>query len=269
MNQVEKYGVIDGLHRLSIKQRADKGMVSFGMVVNIPDPCIAELAAMAGCDFIRVDMEHNLFNKETVQHIIRAADCCGIATYARLDQYDLITPLLDFGIEGFMFPHVRSAAQAKDLVDRVKYAPVGRRGFGKTGRCYRYGNKDFLDYVKEAEQDVFLQVQIEDKEGIENMEEIIATPGVDYICSGRGDIAQALGLLGHGGDSRVSEVEDRILDIAAKYGKRCQLSVGTTEQVQYYYDKGVRTFTIGDDRVYLLNAVKAKVGLFKGMRLPG
>ena len=268
MNPVGKYGVIDGLHRLNLKQRTNSGIVSLGMVISIPEPSLAEIAALAGCDFVRIEMEHNLFNVESIQHIIRAADCCGIASYVRVDQYDLITPLLDFGVEGLMFPHVRSAAQAKDLVDRVKYAPVGRRGIASSGRAQRYGTMKFLDYVKETEQDVFLQVQIEDKEGIENMEEIIATPGVDYICSGRNDIAQALGLLGQSNDSRVSEIENRILDIAGKHGKRCTFLVDTIERAQYYYDKGVRTFPMCDDKNLLFKAVKAKVDLFKGLASP-
>lgn len=258
-----KYGCIDRLHRYSIKERADAGEVSIGMVVNIPSPFMAELAALAGCDFIRIDLEHNAFNPETVQNIIRAADACGIASYARLDQYDLIAPLLDFGIEGFMFPHVRSAEQAKLLVDKVKYAPVGRRGFASAGRAQRFGTMPFDKYAEEASKDVFLQVQIEDKEGIEHMEEIIATPGLDYICSGRGDIAQALGLLGQGGGPEAGAVEDRIVETAKKYNLRCQFSIRTPEQLIDYYNRGVRTFTIGDDRDFILEGVRDRVNLLR------
>lgn len=257
--EFEKYGSVNGMYRRSIKRRAAEGQVSLGMVVNIPSPFMAELAAVAGCDFIRIDMEHNVFNPETVQNIIRAADACGLATYARLDQYDLITPLLDFGIEGFMFPHVRSAEQAKLLVEKVKYAPVGRRGFADAGRAQRFGTMPFSDYTAEAASDVFLQVQIEDQEGIANMEEIIATPGLDYICSGRGDIAQAIGMLGQGSSKEVGEIEDRIIETASKQGLRCQISVGSPEQLRDYYRRGVRTFTIGDDRNFLLNGVKERV----------
>lgn len=258
-----KYGCTDKMYRYSIKRQADSGKVSFGMVVNIPSPFMAELAAVAGCDFIRIDLEHNVFNPETVQNIIRAADASGIASYARLDQYDLITPLLDFGIEGFMFPHVRSREQAQLLVEKVKYAPVGRRGFADAGRAQRFGTMNFQDYVKEAASDTFLQVQIEDKEGIEHMEEIISTPGIDYICTGRGDIAQALGLLGQGGSKEADDVEKQIIETAAKYGKRCQLSTGSPEKMIEYYQHGVRTFTIGDDRNYLLQGVKGKLTQMK------
>jgi 4-hydroxy-2-oxoheptanedioate aldolase len=227
---------------------------------------MAELAAIAGCDFIRVDMEHNLFTVEQVQHIVRAADGCGIATCIRLDEYSMITPMLDFGVEGFMFPHVRSAAQAKDLVERVKYAPTGRRGYADAGRAQRYGSMPFSDYMKEAQFDVFLQVQIEDREGLEHMEEIIATPGLDFICTGRGDIAQALGIPGYGNDAKVTEVENRIIDCASKHGLRCQLSVGASvEKAREFYKRGVRTFTIGDDRAYLLGALKENVDMFRAV----
>lgn len=265
MEKIGKYPTLDGLHRTSIKARADAGLVSFGMVINVPDPAMVEIAALAGCQFVRIDMEHNLFGVERLQHLIRTADACGIATYARLDQYDLITPLLDFGIEGFMFPHVRSAAQARELVDRVKYAPAGRRGFANGGRAQRYGRMPFPEYVDEAQGDIFLQVQIEDREGLDNMEEIIATPGLDYICTGRGDIAQAIGLLGRGDDERVSAVENQIMACAKKHGLRCQISVGNEQQARYYYGYGVRTFTIGDDRKILLDALQARLDTFRAI----
>lgn len=267
MNGVGKFTDIDQMYRKSMKIRAQKGELSLGMVVNIPNPIVAELAAVAGCDFIRIDMEHNVFNVETVQNIIRAADCCGIATYIRLDQYDLITPLLDFGVEGFMFPHVRSAQQAKELVDLVKYAPIGRRGFCNSGRAHRYGRMKFFDYVEEAGRDTFLQVQIEDKEGIEHMEEIISVPGLDAVCSGRGDIAQALGLLGQGDHEKVTEVEDKIIETAARHGLRCQLSASSPEMVRYYYSRGVRNITIGDDKMFLLNGVQDKVDELRKLEL--
>ena len=267
METVRKYGAIDGLHRNSLKQMTEAGKVSYGMVVNIASPVMIELAALAGCDFVRIDMEHNLFDVNMLQHMIRTADSCGISVFIRLDQYDLIAPLVDFGIAGFMFPHVRSAEQAKMLVDKVKYAPVGRRGFCDAGRAHRYGLMPFSKYLDEAEKDIFLQVQIEDKEGIEHMEEIIATPGIDYICSGRGDIAQSLGLLGQGNHEKVTAVEDRLLQVAKDHNKRCQISASAPEQIRYYYDKGVRAFTIGDDKIYLRNALMDKLKLLHDLNL--
>lgn len=204
--------------RKCIKQMVEDGIVPLGLGVSIPSPYIAELAAAAGFDFIWIDLEHNLFNQETMANFVRAADAAGIAVTVRIASLELALPLLDFGVVGFTFPHVRSAAQAKEIVDAVKFAPVGRRGFAPSGRAMAFGQGDFSDYLKSAEKEITIWLMLEDKEGLENCEEILQVPGIDYMFMGPGDLAQAVGCIGDVGHPKCREARLRLIRAAEKAG---------------------------------------------------
>lgn len=244
------------LRRKNLKAMIAAGELPLGFIMNLVDPAVAELAALAGYDFIRIDGEHVAYNLESVQSIVRAADSVGLPVIIRTANYENISALLDCGIAGIMAPHVRSAKQAKELVDLVKYSPVGRRGFTNNGRAHRYGCLSFDEYVNQAEQETIVEVQIEDREGIEHMEEIISTPGVDWVCSGRGDISQALGMLGKTRDPQVLAIEDQILKTAKKYKKYGQLTTSSLEEAMDFIAKGVGAITVTSDIMTLLPAAE-------------
>jgi 2-keto-3-deoxy-L-rhamnonate aldolase RhmA len=218
MHEIGKVGDTHLRSHKNLKEMIACGQTPIGMCIALASPYMAEIAAIAGFDFVYIDMEHNLFNVETVCNIIRAADSCGLPTTARIVLPELITPLLDFGMAGFKIPHVRSAAQAKALVDMVKYAPMGRRGFCTAGRAQRFGAMPFGDYVKEIGDEATLTIMIEDAEGIEHMEEILAVPGIDFLNVGAGDLTQALGHLGETEHPEVQAMVKRICAVADKYG---------------------------------------------------
>lgn len=252
MEEVGKYGNSGLRCRKNLKEMIANNQTPIGMCISIPSPFMAELAALAGFDFVWIDMEHNVFNPETVCNIIRAADSCGLATTARIVQMDLITPLLDFGIAGFKIPHVRCAAQARNLVDMIKYAPVGNRGFCTAGRAQRFGVMPFPDYVKEIENEVTLTIMIEDLEGIENMEEILAVPGIDFLNVGAGDLTQALGHLGEINHPEVQAMVQKICSVADKYGVK--------------YPGNGAPMVITEDKSALLSALTEKVAAYRSKK---
>jgi 4-hydroxy-2-oxoheptanedioate aldolase len=218
MEEFGKYGRIDVRPHKNIKAMAAAGQDVLGCFIGITTPYMAEMAALAGFDFIMLDMEHNVYSPETVCEMIRTADSCGIPVTARIVQTSLMQPLLDFGMIGFKVPHVRSAQQVRELVNIIKFAPLGIRGFNEGARAQRYSLMPIMDYKKEADEEVFLDVMIEDREGIDHMEEILAVPGLDYVSVGPGDVSQALGVFGQTAHPEVIAVRDRVLKTADKYG---------------------------------------------------
>ncbi|MDR1560306.1 MAG: hypothetical protein LBS84_11545 [Clostridiales bacterium] len=242
MNAYCHYGAIDRRVRRNIKQMVSEGNTPVGMGLAVPSPFMVELAAVAGFDFIWIDMEHNLFNPETVQNIIRAADSAGMATCARIAQKDQILPLLDFGMVGFTIPHVHTALETKELVDIIKYAPDGRRGFCTGGRAQRFGAMPHSEYIKEIADEVMLSIMIEDKEGLENAEAILDVPGIDYLQLGPGDLSQAVGVIGQFDHPLVTEKKEWLLSLADKRGIK---RAGTGAPI-----------TIAEDKTVLLAALQ-------------
>lgn len=204
--------------RRSVKGLIAEGIVPLGIYMSMPSPNIAEYAALAGFDYVMIDAEHHLFNLETIAHITRACDAYGITTAVRTSQKDAITAMLDFGVTGFRIPHVHSAKEVKELVDLIKYAPIGRRGFCSGGRVERYGMMSFGEYYAKAAEENFLMVMIEDEEGLKNMDEILSVPGLDYVAAGPGDISQALGHISETEHPEILAAIDRIYQTADKYG---------------------------------------------------
>ena len=249
MEEIGKYGRIDVRCHKNIKAMAAAGQDVLGIYIGIPSPYMAEMAALAGFDYIMIDMEHNVYNPELVCHMVRAADACGIAVAARIAQRSLMLPVLDFGMIGMKVPHVHNAKQAKDLVNICKFAPLGIRGFSGGARAQRYSLMQTTDYKKEADDEVFLMVMIEDREGIDNMDEILAVPGIDYVAIGPGDVSQALGLFGQINHPDVLSVIDKVQKTADKYGVK--------------YPGNGAPLIIADDRGLVLNALTDRVKQYR------
>ena len=260
-----KYGRVDGSPRFNVLEHLKKGELVLGATLNIPDASVVEIMALAGFDYVWIDNEHNLYSRDELRAFIRAADACGLASMVRTADIYSIAGLVDFGVSGLMIPQIRNAAQARDIVDRVKYIPNGRRGFCNTGRAHRYGEMSMKDYMKECETQPFLMLQIEDMEGYRNMEEICAMPGVDIICPGPGDLSQALGKIGQWDDEELAKVKNDIFACALRHGKEGMIPCDPTK-VWDLVGQGVRMLAIGDDKVYLLNAFKEKVNLVRNWK---
>ena len=258
MIQTGKYGDTGMPARIDVMQKLKNKELVLGATLNIPDASVVEIMAISGLDLVWIDAEHNPFDAQEICNMIRAADACGIATLVRTPRKELITSLLDFGACGIMVPHVRSAQEAQELVDLVRYYPAGRRGYCDFGRAHRYGAMDFTAYREESQTDTFLVCQIEDTDGLEHMEEICAVPGIDVICPGPGDLSQALGHIGEFDHPKLIEVRDKVLACAQKYGKECMIPCGV-EAVWTMYEMGVRLITIGDDKICMLHAFREKV----------
>jgi 4-hydroxy-2-oxoheptanedioate aldolase len=240
MSSLGHFGEVGLRRHKNLKAMEQSGTPPVGVGVSIPSPYIVEYAALAGFDFISLDLEHHLYNMETVCELIRTADACGLAVTARIADKIKILPLLDFGLVGVAVPHVRTAAQARELVEITKYRPVGRRGFNSSGRAHSYGRMAFKDYAAEAADEITLAVQIEDMDGLANVEEIMAVPGIDYLQMGPGDLSMELG---HPDDDKhpdVLKALKRIMDAADKNGVK-------------YFGKGA-PISIVEDKSFLIRA---------------
>ena len=182
-------------NRKSIKMMVKEGTVPIGAILGIPAPELVEYAAIAGYDFIWMDMEHDLYTLENVKHMVRAAKAAGIIPVMRVTDMNLLLPMVDFGIMDFCFPHVRTAEQVRKIVDILRFPPVGRRG-AASGRALGYGSQSYSEFHKTYVDETTIWIMIEDEEGIENRNELLSVPGIDYFILGYGDIASTMAVNG-------------------------------------------------------------------------
>jgi 2-keto-3-deoxy-L-rhamnonate aldolase RhmA len=238
----------------AVKAKIKRGEVPIGALLLMPDPMVAELCALCGFDYVVFDGEHGAFEPSRLEHLVRACDSVGLTAIARLrvDSADAMLPYLETGILGVMQPHTRSASDAQWLVDGAKYAPIGKRGMG-TGRVNAYGTIPGLEHVRQWNDEMLTIAQIEDREGIDNLPEILKVKGLDALYIGSNDLAQALG---HTGEPNHPEVRKTQADLAQRV-KAGGKWVGFGARHPYNAEEGRRLRGIGAD-LFSFNVV----GLF-------
>ena len=209
-----------------------------GTILQIPCPELIEIAAATGCQYIIVDNEHSPATYEQTLAMLRTADSVGLATMVRIPEVteDSIKKVLDMGFSAIRVPTVSTAEEARQIVRYAKYPPAGERGACPFVRANRFGAVDGATCYEQANRETVIAVNIEGPEGLRNMEEIIAVPGIDVINVGRVDLSVSLGVPGQ---TRHPLVEKAIRDVGAlahKYGKCSGTAADTPEQAAEYRD---------------------------------
>ena len=193
------------------KQKIHNGECALGGWMLIPHPAIAELMAGEGFDWIAVDMEHAAVELSQIEQIERAVRPSGCDLFVRLDGVNpvLAKHVLDAGAKGVIVPSVMSPEDADTMAAAVRYPPQGNRGTSLS-RALDYG-RDFADYIRRHNDEVFVAVMLEHYLAAERADEILARPGIDAAFIGPYDLSASLGIAGQLDDPKVLAAEQKIL----------------------------------------------------------
>jgi 2-keto-3-deoxy-L-rhamnonate aldolase RhmA len=193
-------------HRL-----AGGGLAVGTMIAEFRQPAVMQAIANAGLDWAIIDNEHGVFGAETVAELSRAGRLLGVTPVVRVPAlgYEWITRSLDGGAQGIMLPRVTSPDQVREAVACMKYPPAGRRGsaVGRGHTAFRGG--DVVAMMADSNRETFLVVQVETREAVERLDELLAVPGVDAALIGPNDLAIALGVAGRACATRPSRRPSR------------------------------------------------------------
>ncbi len=183
---------------------------TFGTWVYLKDPAITEMLAHAGYDWVIIDMEHSNLDEDLVQSLVVPLIASKTVPIVRLPEVNqgLINKLLDTGVQGILVPFITSKQDAEDAVRYSKYPPQGNRGIGY-GRSQGWGGR-VQEYLEIANEAIVVGVIIETREALENVDEIVTVPGLDFVLAGTFDLSGALGVLGQFDHPRVAEAKKRI-----------------------------------------------------------
>jgi 4-hydroxy-2-oxoheptanedioate aldolase len=195
-----------------VKEKFKAGKPAIGVWIEFMNPELVEFCGYLGFDYAVIDGEHFALDPVSCLGLIRACEVSGMVPVVRVpyNHPGVILSYLEVGCLGIYVPHVNSGADARAIVDAVKYAPLGHRGAG-SGRYLRYGMSglDAGAAQKQINDDTFVIALVEELAGIKNLDEIIATEGVDVIGTGSGDLSHSMG---HIGQKDHPEVVRAVLD---------------------------------------------------------
>ncbi|MCZ6615287.1 MAG: aldolase/citrate lyase family protein [Chloroflexi bacterium] len=229
------------------KAKVEAGKTAFGAAVGFHSPDTVELLGALGFDYVTLDLEHEVFDELAVQHSIRAAEAFNITPVVRIpNDPNVILRLLDAGAQGVHIPRVNTRQDAEAVVAACRFHPQGARTFFAAGRTGNYGvDLTEEEYAEISNRETLITLQIEEEEGVRNIEEILAVPYVDIIQLGPKDLWQSMGMPDR---ERVWEVIDQVIGKAVKAGRWVSMYTWMTaefqQQVAHYKSMGVNMVTV-------------------------
>ncbi|WP_218177361.1 4-hydroxy-2-oxoheptanedioate aldolase [Pseudomonas gingeri] len=248
----------------TFKQRLQSGEPQIGLWLGLANAYCAELAANAGFDWLLIDGEHAPNDLRGMLGQLQA-----VAPYASqpvirpvIGDTALIKQVLDIGVQTLLVPMVETAEQARQLVRAIHYPPSGVRGVGSAlARASRWNS--IPGYLDQADAQMCLLVQIENREGLENLDAIAAVEGVDGVFIGPADLSASMGYRGNPGHPEVqAAIEDAIARIQ-KAGKAAGILSADEKLARRYIELGAAFVAVGVDTTVLMRGLQSLAGKFK------
>ncbi|MEO8756434.1 MAG: aldolase/citrate lyase family protein [Devosia sp.] len=227
----------------ALKRKLAARQMALGYWLSLNSLAVTEVAAGAGWDWLLFDMEHVVYDDETVERHLLAAHHGGAAEFVvRIPSIDpvMVKRLLDAGVRSFMFPFVQTVEEARLAVAATRYPPRGIRGYSGGTRANRWGRD--AGYLGSYEDDICIIVQIESPQAVANIAAYGAVEGIDAMLIGANDLAANMG---HVGDTGARDVGAKIDEAG-----RAIIASGKAAGFQFFDIKRARTliesgFTLG------------------------
>ena len=186
------------MYNNTLKSKLKNNELTIGSWITIGHPSVIEVLSNAGFDWLTIDMEHTTIDYSTAQILISTIQSKGMAALVRVSKNDevYIKRVLDAGADGVIVPMINNADDARKAVQYVKYPPEGKRGVGLY-RAQKFGlTNGFEDYKEWLTYSSVIIAQIEHVDAVNNIEEIISTPGIDGVIIGPYDLSGSIGVPG-------------------------------------------------------------------------
>lgn len=247
-----------------IRKKWKAGGTAFGAWAAIPSGFAAELLCADGVDYVCIDQQHGLVDYNAMIEMLRAIEGRGAVALTRVpaNQPWLIGKALDAGVQGVIVPMVSSGAEAREAVAACRYFPKGVRSFGPVRASFVMGSRD----IAVVGDSVICMVMVETREGVERIDEIAATPGLDGIYVGPADLALGLGLppnLDKEEPEHVAAV-NRILESCRRHNIVAGIQCGSGKSARKYAGRGFQLVTFTKDSSLLPAAAEKEIAAALG-----
>jgi 4-hydroxy-2-oxoheptanedioate aldolase len=224
--------------------------------LTIPSNWTAEMMAHVGFDSITIDMQHGLADYQTAVSMVQAISTSQAVPLVRLPWNEpvVIMRLLDAGVYGLICPMVNNRSEAEAFVGASRYPPLGYRSYGPI-RANLYAGDDYFTH---ANEEIITLALIETAEALENIDEIVSTPGLDGVYIGTIDLGISMGLAGLGdlSNPKLRNAVDRILAVTKKHQRVAGIHVNSTESAKDLVRWGFQLITSSNDSDLLQRAAQ-------------
>jgi 4-hydroxy-2-oxoheptanedioate aldolase len=254
--------------RNDMKEKLGRGEVVASMTVRLARSIeIAQIAKTAGFDTLYVDLEHNTLSIDACCQICIFAQQIGITPLVRVpaNTPEYICRVLDGGAMGIITPHIRSATEARAMVELVKFPPLGHRSAGGALPHYQYRNFPMNETYAAMNDATSLVVMLETVAALENVEEVIAVEGVDILLVGSNDLCAEMGIPGQFDHPRLKQAFSRSIAAASAVGKHVGVGglASRDDLMTQFVRIGARFVSTGTDLAFLIGACTERAGFVR------
>jgi 4-hydroxy-2-oxoheptanedioate aldolase len=236
------------------KQGLLRREVQIGLWCTLANHIAAEIVSDSGFDWLLLDTEHSPNEVPDILRHLQAVQGGSASPVVRVAWNDsvLIKRILDVGAQTILVPYVQNAEEARRAVAAARYAPAGIRGVTGSGRASRYGR--VKDYLKKADAEIAVLVQVETREALAEIDAIAAVDGVDGVFIGPSDLSASFGLIGQPLSPTIQTEIEKAGGKLRAAGKAAGILAGSVEDSNRYIDWGYTFVAAGVDTVLLARA---------------
>ncbi len=224
------------------RERLEKGEMSLGVGIRTARTVdIAKMMKTAGYDWLFIDLEHGPMSIDFAATLAVAALDTGISPIVRVPfmQHTMATRVLDSGALGVVMPHVDTPEQAREIVDHLKYPPLGHRSLAGAQAIFDFKRIPIGEMIEAA--------------NAANAEAIAAVPGIDALLIGTNDLAAEMGIPGDYGHPRIAGAYETVIAACRKHNKWPGMGgVDADELMQKYIGMGMRLVLTGSDGGFMM-----------------
>jgi len=232
-----------------LKRRLKAGELVLGTWVTINHPDVVDMLSELPFDWLVFDMEHAPLEISDVEVLMMPLKGTNVAPIIRVPWNDMvmIKRALDIGAEGILVPWVNTRREAEEAVRYASYPPRGVRGVGPR-RAIRYGRRSFIEYYRNFEENErMILVQIETEKALENLEDILSTPGIDVAYVGPMDLSTNLGIPAQYDNPKFQEALRKVVKACEKYDVAPGIHGFSPERVKEAIEQGFRFIALMSD----------------------
>lgn len=245
----------------SLKTKLYSGKTVIGTWCALPSPEFINVLAKAGMDFVIIDMEHGAMDYELAGKMVIAAEVEGCSPLIRVPMNNESTILraLEVAPEGIIVPHVDSAKERKNVINAVKFPPIGNRSLNPFVRAGGYHSR--LNFTEEENKRTLSGILVESLAAIKNIESIVDDENLDIVYMGSYDISAALGCPGDTRNPKVLATLRKLAKVITKKKKIAGCLFHTKEDLEFFKEIGATFLCYKVDTGIVFDAVQ------KGLKL--
>lgn len=232
------------------------------------DPKFVEIIGQhGGYDAVWLDQEHAGLSIAQIEHACLAARAVGLDSFVRLAPTDYATVMrpLEAGAGGVMAAQVRNAEQAEEVMQWAKFYPRGLRGVNGSGVDGRFATMPMPEYMKRANEETFLAIQIEHHSAVDDVEKIAALKDIDVLFIGPADLGQSMGLVGDWDNPKIWQSIERVAKAAKANGIHWAILPRNVHYAKRCVDLGCRMLSVGLDTWTIQRGLKSFLAEFEAL----